>query len=85
MRNDEVCRRSASCTPYKIITQDMGSDKNVDVEKSCDKPCIRENDLGMNETIEKSEQAMPAMKGNVKCQSKPVLFSDMDETLTIDV
>ena len=62
----------------------MGSDKNVDVKKSCDKPCIRENDLGMNETIEKSEQAMPATKGNVKCQSKPVLFSDMDEILTID-
>ena len=37
-----------------------------------------------NETNEKSEQVMHAAKGINKCQSEPVLFSDICEILTID-
>ena len=39
---------------------------------------------GKNETNEKSEQVMHAAKGISKCQSEPVLFSDICEILTID-
>ena len=37
-----------------------------------------------NETNEKSEQVMHAAKWINKCQSEPVLFSDICEILTID-